>query len=109
MRGGCHTQTKKHTKESRQIHKVCLVVVEVVVVVVVIIIIIIVYVVVVILIVIIFCHDVGANASSLSDGTSDIMVPISALGSVSKIVPRQLRLPGKMQNLRHQHFCQRGC
>ena len=33
MHGGCHTQTKKHTKESRQIHKVCLVVVVVVVVV----------------------------------------------------------------------------
>ena len=34
MHGGCHTQTKKHTKESRQIHKVCLLVVVVVVVVV---------------------------------------------------------------------------
>ena len=34
MHGGFHTQTEKHTKESRQIHKVCLVVVVVVVVVV---------------------------------------------------------------------------
>ena len=33
MHGGCHIQTKKHTKESRQIHKVCLVLVVVVVVV----------------------------------------------------------------------------
>ena len=35
MHGGCHTQTKKHTEESRQIPKECLVVVVVVVVVVV--------------------------------------------------------------------------